>query len=37
VAPTRGLLLDLPASGDRAGVGAVMCTFLAWYEDAAEA
>jgi AcrR family transcriptional regulator len=36
VATTRGLLLDLLASGDRAGVDAAMRMFLAWYEDAVE-
>jgi AcrR family transcriptional regulator len=37
VATTRGLLLDLLATGDRAGVDAAMRTFLDWYEDAVEA
>lgn len=34
VATTRGLLLDLLATGDRAGVDAAMRTFLDWYERA---
>lgn len=34
VATTRGLLLDLLATGDRAGVDAAMRMFLDWYENA---
>jgi AcrR family transcriptional regulator len=37
VATTRGLLLDLLATGDRAGVDDAMRMFLAWYEDASKA
>lgn len=37
VATTRGLLLDLLATGDRAGVDAAMRIFLDWYADAVEA
>lgn len=36
VATTRGLLLDLLATKDRAGVDAAMRMFLGWYEDALE-
>jgi AcrR family transcriptional regulator len=37
VATTRGLLLDLLATGDRAGVDAAMRMFLDWYERVVEA
>jgi AcrR family transcriptional regulator len=36
VATTRGLLLDLLATGDRGGVDAAMHMFLDWYEKAVE-
>jgi AcrR family transcriptional regulator len=36
VATTRGLLLDLLATGDRAGVDAAMRMFLDWYQKAVE-
>jgi AcrR family transcriptional regulator len=37
VATTRGLLLDLLATGDREGVDAAMRMFLDWYEKVVEA
>jgi AcrR family transcriptional regulator len=36
VATTRGLLLDLLATGDRTGVDAAMRMFLDWYQTAVE-